>query len=81
MSNRPTHGLPLTEEELRVPRNMGGKGWQAGARYVWASHFGSPASNNKPKRPNRVKGRSMGTKAAPPERRVTVPGWARRYTC
>ncbi len=78
-SRKPTHGLPLTADELRVPRNQGGKGWQAGARFQWVSHFGSKSSNSKPKEGARIKGRGGLKPTGAVIRPVTVPGWARKY--
>ena len=77
ISNKPTRGTPLTEEELKVRRNPGGKGWQAGARFVWVSHFGS-SSTNVGKREVKGKGRAGATRVAV-EKLTHVPHWARKY--
>lgn len=76
MSNKPTHGTPLTDAERLVKRapECPQKGWQAGARFNWVSKFGSRQSNS---------GTHSLTKANKPKqplvRLTTMPRWARKY--
>lgn len=78
LSHKPTHGLPLTAEERAVPRNQGGKGWQAGARFVWTSHFGSRVTNTGTRSGSKGRGAMVG-KPKSADRPVTTPRWARKY--
>lgn len=76
LKNRPTHGIPLTDAERAVKRapDCPQKGWQAGARFIGVSKFGSAQTNtgvHKKKKANKP--------ARPPERKVVVPRWARKY--
>ncbi len=77
LSNKPTRGIPLSETELLVRRNPGGKGWQAGARFVWVSHFGS-RKTNVGTREVKGKGRA-GASRSVVEKPTLQPRWARKY--
>jgi hypothetical protein len=64
--------------EASVPRNTGGKGWQAGGRFVWVSHFGSKRTNTGTREGGKGRGNLMGKPQAPAKPTV-VPSWARKY--
>jgi len=78
VSHKPTHLLPLSPEEQAVPRNTGGKGWQAGARFVWTSHFGSKKTNTGTREGGKGRGALVGKPVAP-EKPTITPRWARKY--
>lgn len=78
ISAKPTHPTPLTPMEASVPRNTGGKGWQAGGRFVWVSHFGSKRTNTGTREGGKGRGNLMGKPQAPAKPTV-VPSWARKY--
>lgn len=79
ISHKPTHPTPLTPAEAAVPRNTGGKGWQAGGRFVWVSHFGSKRTNTGTREGGKGRGTIIGSKPAAREKPVIVPAWARKY--
>jgi hypothetical protein len=77
-SHKPTHPTPLSPAEAAVPRNTGGKGWQAGGRFHWTSHFGSKRTNTGTREGGKGRGSLMGKPAAP-VKPTLVPRWAHKY--
>lgn len=78
-SHKPTHPTPLSDMEAAVPRNTGGKGWQAGGRFVWTSHFGSKRTNTGTRDIRFGRGSAV-PKQKLPDKPVIVPAWAKKYS-
>lgn len=80
MSNKPTHGTPLTELEREAGTKMrSGNVWWGGARFEYTSQFGSSSSNTGDKAGRKKGGGAKMTTAGEVPRRVIRPRWARKY--
>jgi hypothetical protein len=70
VSKSPTHGIPLAAGERDFKPT---KGWIGGPRFDFVSKFGSKSSNSGTHKRKKSKPAQL------PERRVIIPGWARKY--